>query len=76
MRWYERLGGRKFTALLIGAILVEWVVVIWSYVIRDWTFAKFYTYPVLIGIFAYLGVNVWQKKVQNGGINGQGTEKP
>jgi len=69
--WYDFFGGRKAMFVILFLGLPEWFVLIWSYFIQDWAFAKFFTPLVLFGILAYLGINVTQKKLLNGANNGK-----
>lgn len=73
-RWYSRLfGGRK--AMMVTAFLglPLWVVLIWSYIIRDWIFAKFILPILITAICIYLGINITQKIKLNG--KGNNAEK-
>lgn len=67
-RW-EGIGGRKFIAW-VTITLIYLLCIIWGYAIKDWGYLNMLTphYFVLTGV--YLGVNVWQKKIQNGQTNG------
>jgi len=59
-RWYSSLGGRKAMFIVLFLGFPEWLVLIWSFVIKNWDFAKFFSPIVLGGILAYLGVNLTQ----------------
>jgi hypothetical protein len=67
--WFDWLGGRKFTALLLGIILPQWAVITLSFIFRTemvFNFATFLCGITLGGILVYCGVNVIQK-IKNGG---------
>lgn len=69
--WFDWLGGRKFTALLLGIILPQWIVIGLTYFLRiemAFTFATFFCGITLGGILVYCGANVIQK-IKNGGGN-------
>lgn len=57
---FDYLGGRKSAHIVLWLGLPEWFVIIMSYIIKDWDFAKFFTPIVLLGILAFLGINVAQ----------------
>jgi len=62
--------------MLIGGVILDYICVIWSYLIKNWDFARFFTTTVLVLIIVYATGNVTQKKLLNGGNgNGNGTEK-
>lgn len=63
----NRTGGRKFTALLAGLIAPLWLAIVWSYIIRDWTFAITFAGLVLGGIVSYITGNVVQKGIEKRG---------
>ena len=64
--WFKFLGGRKSAHVILWLGLPEWFVLIMSYIIKDWEFARFFTSLVLLGILGYLGVNVTQHiKINN-----------
>jgi len=76
--WFEKLGGRKFTALLIGVILVLLMVTLATCVILVLSknmerlkiavgFAEVMGLEALGGIIAYITGNVYQKKTANNG---------
>ena len=63
---WEKLGGRKFVAWV--STFIMWIVcIVWSYKIKNWSFLTTFTYNFFVLTGVYLGVNVWQKKVTNGG---------
>lgn len=68
---FEYFGGRKSTHIILWLGLPEWFVLIMSYVMKDWEFARFFTPIVLLGILGYLGVNTTQHIKMNGGKNNE-----
>ena len=65
MNIWEKLGGRKFVVWVFTS-LVWLLCIVWSFKIKEWNYLIVLTphYFLLTGV--YLGVNVWQKKIQNG----------
>jgi len=62
--WYDKLGGRKFTALLLGIILPQWLVIVLAFYSRiemAFNFATFFCGATVGGILVYCGANVVQK---------------
>jgi len=62
--WYDHLGGRKFTALLLGIILPQWLVIALAFHSRTemaFSFATFFCGATVGGILVYCGANVIQK---------------
>lgn len=79
MRWFDRLGGHKFTALLLGIIIPQYGVLIGAYWIAfkkgaemGFNFATFFCGITLAGILVYCGANVVEKFRKNGKCNGGG----
>lgn len=56
--FWDLFGGHKCTILIWFIGITFWISLIWSFIIKDWTYLKFYT-PWVVGITAgYLGINL------------------
>jgi len=71
MKLFNFFDGRKAGILSLFVGFPLWLVLVWSYVIKDWNFAKFFAPIALTGILAYLGVNVFSHVKGNGKNNGK-----
>ena len=68
---FTYFGGRKSGLAFLSIVVPFNIAIIWSYVIKDWMFLKFFSPIAIGGILALAGVNVYQKKVLNGKNNGK-----
>ena len=63
----KMFDGRKATFTFLGIIVSFLIALIWSYVIRDWSYLKFFTPWAIGGLTGYGVINVAQKKLVNNG---------
>ena len=75
--WYENLGGKRLTALLVGLVGVTYVAVIGALLLRiemAFDLAKYICGFTLVGLMSYITgrtvQNVKNGKKENGGENG------
>ena len=61
------LQGRKSTFTFLGIIVSFLIALIWSYIIKDWGYLKFFTPWAIGGLTGYGVINVAQKKLVSNG---------
>ena len=56
--FWDICGGHKCAILIWFIGITFWISLIWSFIIKDWGYLKFYT-PWVVGIVGgYLGINL------------------
>ena len=70
---YDKFRSRKWKALVWGIIIPTYLVIAGAFIYAfvhqadlGFNFAKIFCGVTLVGILGYCGVNVWQKKIENG----------
>ena len=63
--FWDIFGGHKCAILIWFIGITFWISLIWSFIIKDWGYLKFYT-PWVVGIVAgYLGINLARHITRN-----------
>lgn len=65
---FQLLGGRKFVAVILASIL-SFMIIIWTFIIKNnvnaWAFVNIVIPSYFAFLAAYSGLQIWQKKSNN-----------